>query len=171
MAFAAACQSGAPVAGPSAVQGAALKVVAVTARDGVLIQAEHLDGAHQVEGVIEWTPTTVWYESFDMGKWWFSATDWEWVMIPTPGRVSWGVWRNEAAAGDGILGVIRFQRPPTIESLTVWVDGRPAPSVIVDRRSETLEAGADGLVPAPGTRGAHGTSRARWFLHLLTIGE
>jgi hypothetical protein len=166
--LATACGNRAPVTGPSPVQEASLKVVAVAARDGVLIKAEHLSGAHQVEGIVEWTPTTVWYESFDLGQWWFSASDWEWVMVPTAGRMSWGLWRNEAATGDGVLGVIRFQRTPTIESLRVWVDGHPVEAVVNDDRTDRLGAAADGVLSATGLRGAQGVSRARpWFLQAL----
>ena len=35
--------------------------------------------------------------------------DWEWVMEPGSGLMSWGVWRDEAVSGDGVLGVIRFE--------------------------------------------------------------
>lgn len=147
------------------------KVIAVVMRDGVLLRAERLDGAQQVEGVLDWVPETVGYQSFDLGEWWSAATDWEWEMLPRAGRMFWGVWRGERVSGDGILGVIRFKGAPTVQRLAVWVDGQPVDGAMEVRRSERA-AGADGTVPSPALGGVHGQNRRhRWFIAALAPGR
>jgi hypothetical protein len=163
VALCAACGRGTTLPAPSPVQPPpSALVVAVLGGNGVLLKAEHLEAAHQVEGVI------LWYQSFDRGRWWFSSRDWEWLIIPTAGRMSWGLWRDEGASGDGVLGVIRFEGEPTIERLTVWVDGRPVQAIMQDRRADESGAGADGLEPASGSRGMQGRPPlSHWSLQAL----
>ncbi len=157
--------------GPSPVAGAEPKVVVVVVRDGVLLKAEHLEGAQQVEGTVEWVPTSVAYQSFELGRWWFSTADWEWVIVPQQGRLFWGIWRKEPASGDGVLGLIRFKGPPSLGGLRVWVDARAVAAVAEDRRNEPGGA-ADGPAPAIGVlRGAQGDGPGhRWFLEALGSG-
>jgi hypothetical protein len=158
------------VAGPSpAPPPHAAKVVAIVVREGVLLKAEHLDGVRQVEGVLEWGPSDLGYQAFDRGQWWFSTADWEWVMVPNRGRMFWGVFRQEAVSGDGMLGLIRFNGAPSLQGLKVWIDGQRADGETEDQR-ERPGAGADGLVPAASglLEGVQGQpSGYAWYLREL----
>jgi hypothetical protein len=165
------CGGGAQVAGPSSVEPAGPRVVAVMVKEGVLLRAERLQGAQQVEGVIEWVPTSLWYESFDQGQWWFSAEEWEWVMVPREGGVSWGVWRGEGVSGGGVLGLIRFEDMPSVRSVRVWVDGRPVEASAEHRGGERGET-TEGLVATAGALGgAKGEGAPKWFLGGLAGGQ
>ena len=164
--MAAGCGSGPRVAGPSAVEPAT-KVVAVMVGDGVLLKVENLHGARQVEGTLEWVPASLWYQSFQQGRWWFSAAEWEWVMVPNEGGTRWGVWRAEPASGDGVLGLIRLEGMPSVTGLRVWVDGVPVEAEAATRPDDRLDV-AGQLGPAAGTLGAsRGAPDHRWFLPAL----
>ncbi len=162
-----ACDRGPTLRAPTAASStdpAAPIVTAFVLKDAVLLTAQHLDGARQVEGLMQWVPTDLQYDSFAAGQWWFSTPDWEWVMVPDEGQMFWGLWRQDALAGDGTLGSIRFKGSPSLESLSVWVDGRPVEAVMQDQR-EKPGAGVDGLMPAAGVlQGAQGrVTPHSWF--------
>jgi hypothetical protein len=146
--------------------------VAVVRADGVVLKAQHLQDAQQIEGIVHWVPDTVWYDSFDRGPWWFSSSEWEYVFEPNRGEMYFGVWRGERLSGDGIVGRIRFRAAATLLGLRVWVDGQPVEATFEDRRSEH-DDGVLTLVPGDGaTRGVQGTrTNHAWFILPAPVSE